>query len=142
VTSVPNEELMRRMMLLARPGESFRPTASYDADGDCIEFLFKPDPFYAERVDDLLTVYYSQESHDVIGSLIKGVSSFCRKIADKMPGFQLDVQDRKVRIVHIFRAGMWDSTKDPSGMASLSYKKLISVADSTKVEADMPPIFA
>ncbi len=69
-----NEEFAKRMMLLAEPAEPFRPIATYDRDGDCIEFLLSPDPFYAERVDDLVTVYYSQETGHVIGSFIEGVS--------------------------------------------------------------------
>lgn len=69
-----NAEFAERMMLLAKPAEQFRPTASYDPDGDCIEFLAKPDPFYAEQVDDLVTLYYSQETGEVVGSLLKGIS--------------------------------------------------------------------
>ena len=80
MTAVPNSEFAERMMLLAQTAEEFVPTATYDRDGDCIEFLAKPDPFYAERVDDLVTVYYSQETNEVIGSLIKGVSGFCQRI--------------------------------------------------------------
>ena len=75
MTAMSNSEFAKRMMLLARPAEQFEPTAIYDPDGDCIEFLAKPDSFYAERVDDLVTVYYSQETNEVIGSLIKGVSA-------------------------------------------------------------------
>src|ERR1700730_7847277 len=78
MTVASNAEFAKRMMLLARPAEQFRPTATYDADGDCIALLVKPDPFYAERVDDLVTVYYSQETGEVIGSLLKGVSQFCK----------------------------------------------------------------
>ncbi len=68
---VSNSEFAERMILLARPAEQFEPTATYDPDGDCIEFLARADSFYAERLDDLVTVYYSQETHEVIGSLIK-----------------------------------------------------------------------
>ena len=71
MTVTSNADFAKRMMLLAKPAEQFKPTATYDRDGDCIEFLAKPDPFYAERVDDLVTVYYSQETGEVIGSLIK-----------------------------------------------------------------------
>jgi len=67
------------MILLARPTDQFEPTATYDRDGDCIEFLAKPDHLYAERADDLVTVYYSQETNEVIGSLIQGVSGFLRR---------------------------------------------------------------
>jgi hypothetical protein len=57
MAATSNEEFAKRMMLLARLAEQFELTATSDLDGDCIEFLAKPDPFYAERVDDLLTVY-------------------------------------------------------------------------------------
>jgi hypothetical protein len=77
--TVSNADFAKRMMLLARPADQFVPAATYDPDGDCIEFLAKPDPFYAERVDDLVTVYYSQETGEVIGSLISGASAFCEK---------------------------------------------------------------
>jgi hypothetical protein len=50
MTVTSNEEFARRMLLLARSAEGFKPTATYDRDGDCIESLAKPDPFYAERV--------------------------------------------------------------------------------------------
>jgi len=93
MTVTSNEEFAQRMMLLARPAEQFEPTATYDPDGDCIEFLAKPDPFYAERVDDLLTVYYSQDTGEVIGSLLKGVSRFCQEMLKKMPAFKIEVQE-------------------------------------------------
>jgi hypothetical protein len=86
MTVTTNADFAKRMMLLARPAEQFEPTATYDPDGDCIEFLAKPDPFYGERVDDLVTVYYSQETNEVIGSLIKGVSKFCADLFAKNAG--------------------------------------------------------
>src|SRR5438093_8781193 len=101
------EEFANRVMLLAKPGEQFRPTATYDPDGDCIEFLAKPDPFYAERVDDLVTVYYSQDTDEVIGSLIKGVSRFYAEFTKKNPGFKIVIEDGPVRLEHLFLARLW-----------------------------------
>jgi hypothetical protein len=132
-----NSDFAKRMMLLARPAEQFQPTATYDPDGDCIEFLAKPDPFYAERVDDLVTVYYSQETDEVIGSLIKGVRGFCEAILRTMPGFRIEIRDGRVRLVHIFRARLWTSKTDPKDLATLTYEKLIQVAEESEVEADM-----
>ncbi len=48
MTVMSNSDVAKRMVLLARPAEQFEPTATYDPDGDCIEFLAKPDSFYAE----------------------------------------------------------------------------------------------
>jgi hypothetical protein len=132
-----NAEFAKRMMLLARPAEQFEPFATYDPDGDCIEFLAKPDSFYAERIDDLVTVYYSQESGELIGSLIKGVSKFCSEIAQKLPGFKIEVHDGPVRLVHIFRAQLWSKAHDPHDLVTLTYRKLIEVAGETIVEGEL-----
>lgn len=137
MSAMSSSDFAKRMMLLARPAEQFEPTATYDPDGDCIEFLAKPDPFYAERVDDLVTVYYSQATNEVIGSLIKGVRGFCEKIDQTMPGFKIEIRDGRVRLVHIFRARLWSSKTDPKALATLTYEKLIQVAEETDVEAEM-----
>lgn len=81
--AMTNEEFAERVNELARSVSGTpQPTAVYDPDGDCIEFLAKPEPFYAERIDDLVTVYYSQETREIIGSLIKGASKFCNKLTE------------------------------------------------------------
>lgn len=134
MTVTSNDAFAKRMTLLARPAELFKPTATYDPDGDCIEFLAKPDPFYAERIDDLVTVYYSQETGDVIGSLIKGVSGFCRDVLSKMPGFRIEIQDGAVRLQHIFQARLWTGDFQPDEMPLLVYRKLIEVSEDALVE--------
>ena len=137
MTVTSNEELAKKMMLLAKPAGQFKPTATYDPDGDCIEFLVKPDSFYAERIDDLVTVYYSQETGEVIGSLIKGVSEFCRAFQERMPGFEIEIHDGWVSLEHIFRARLWSSQQDPQALPTLTYQKLIDIAEETEVEAEM-----
>jgi hypothetical protein len=132
----PNAEFAKRMMLLARPAENFEPTVSYDPDGDCLEFLAKPDPFYAERIDDLTTVYYSLETDEVVGSLIKGVSRFCNEVLEKIPGLKIEIQDGPFRLVHIFRARLWTSNRGPRDLVTLTYQKLINVAEEADAEVD------
>jgi hypothetical protein len=137
MTVTSNQEFAKRMMLLAKPAEQFRPTATYDPDGDCIEFLASPDSFYAERVDDLVTVYYSQETGEVIGSLIKGVSKFCKALLEKMPGFRIEIRDGRVSLEHIFRVRLWSSPFAPDELPTLTYQKLIDIAEESQVEAEM-----
>ncbi len=137
MTVTSNEDFAKRMMLLARPAEQFKPVATYDADGDCIEFFITPEPFYAERVDDLVTVYYSQETNEVIGSLIKGVSEFCHALLKTMPGFRIEIHDGRIRLDHIFRARLWSAEQEPQALPTLTYKKLIDLADELEVETDM-----
>jgi hypothetical protein len=131
------EGFAKRMMLLARPADQFRPLATYDPDGDCIEFLAKADPFYAERVDELVTVYYSQDTGEIVGSLIKGVSRFCREFSKRNPGFRIVIEDGPVRLEHLFLARLWSSAQDPKAIRTLTYSKLIEVAGETVVEGDL-----
>lgn len=137
MTVMSNDEFAKRMMLLAKPAERFRPTATYDPDGDCIEFLAKPDAFYAERVDDLVTVYCSQETGEVIGSLLKGVSKFCKALLEKLPGFRIEIQDGRVNLEHIFRASLWFSDFAPEALPTLTYQKLILMAEENEAEAEL-----
>src|SRR5205823_2572162 len=82
-----NEEFAHHVLSQVPVDQPFEPTTYYDPDGDCIEFIAAPDSYYAERIDTLLTVYRSQETHEIIGSLIKGVSKFLRAFLQRAPGF-------------------------------------------------------
>jgi hypothetical protein len=137
MTVTSNDEFAKRMMLLARPAGQFEPTAIYDPDGDCIEFLAKPDPFVAERIDDLATVYVSQETGELIGSFIKGVSKFCSEMAQRMPGFKIEIHDGPVRLVHILRARLWSQHHGPHDLVTLTYRKLIEVAGETVIDGEL-----
>ena len=128
-----NHEYAARVAELAKDAGPPQPTAAYDRDGDCIEFLASPEPFYAERIDDLVTVYYSQETHEVIGSLVKGASRFCGEILKRLPGFRIEVIDGPVRLEHIFLARLWSADHSPDDLATITYRKLIKVAEASGV---------
>lgn len=134
MTVISNSEFAKLMMMMARPVERFKLIATYDPDGDCIEFIAKPDPFYAERIDDRVTVYYSQETDEVIGSFIKGVSGFCRDVLSALPGFRIEIQNGPVRLQHMFQARLWSGNFQSDELPSLIYRKLIEVSDDAIVE--------
>jgi effector-binding domain-containing protein len=129
-------EFAAHMLRLAQDASPFEPSATYDPDGDCIEFIAKPDSFYAERIDNLVTVYYSHATNEVVGSLIKSVSRFRQDVVDKVPGFAIEINDGRVRLVHIFRARLWTSHLTSQDIVTLTYRKLIKVAEETQVETD------
>lgn len=131
MTALSNTDFAAHLLKLAQDVPAFQASATYDLDGDCIEFLIQPDPFYGERIDDLVTVYYSQETNEIIGSLIKGVHGFLKR----HPGLKIDVQDGRVRLVHLFRASFWNK-QDPQQIESRTYQKLIEFAEESKVEAE------
>ena len=133
--AMSNEEFAERVMQMANVANPFVPTADYDSDGDCIEFLSSNENFYAERVDDLLTVYRSQETDEVIGSLIKGVSEVYKFVMKQCPGLVIEVHDGRIQLSHFFRAALWCKPPGDEVMA-VNYKKLIHQAEKTKVEAN------
>ena len=137
MNTMNNEEFVNRVMLSARPAQEFKARADYDPDGDCIEFLAKPDPFYAERVDNLVTVYYSERTGEVIGSLIKGVKGLCDKLRATMPGFLLTIEDGPVRLEHFFLAALWMRGGSPNAIPVLAYKKLAEIAQRAGVETNV-----
>ncbi len=136
---VSNEQFAQEVLSLAQRSGPFQPLAVYDPDGDCIEFLAKPDPFYAERIDELVTVYYSQETGEIVGSLIKGVSRLCREILRQMPGFRIEVRDGRIRLVHIFRARLWSAPCQPGSKPTQAYQRLITMAETENVEVPADP---
>ena len=117
-------------------GRQFQPQVSYDRDGDCIEFLASNDMFYAERIDSLVTVYYSETTGEIIGSLIKGVRKFIAEMSKKAPGFRIEIEDGKVRLEHLFNLKMWYA-EEPRKEIVLAYKKLRDVAERFDAEAEL-----
>ena len=142
MTTMTNARFAEHVLRLAQSAPAFRPAVTYDPDGDCIEFIVAPDAFYAERVDDLVTVYYSQENRKIIGSLIKGVSKFCRQMSERMAGFKIEIEDGPVRLEHLFLAKLWALNPQAKGtMAVASYRKiyreLINMAEQNEATVEL-----
>jgi len=116
---------------------SFEPGAYYDPDGDCIEFFAKTGGFYAERIDELLTVYRSRESGEIIGSLVKGISRLFRQMNRHMPGFVVEVHDGEVELQHVLRARLWTATEHDQVVVR-TYKKILSVAGEAGLKTNIP----
>lgn len=136
MTAMSNADFAKAVLRIAGQPKPFEPVAYYDQDGDCIEFIAKPEPFYAERVDELVTVYYGQESKEIVGSLIKGVSKFLPKVFAQFPGFRIFVKDGKVRLEHLFLAQVFMASESDK-LPTLTYEKLIEVAEQSKAQADV-----
>ena len=133
-----NDKFAEAVLRLAKVQVPFRPTAAYIRDGDCIEFVIAPDDYRARRMDGLVTVYYSRETGKVVGSLIKGVSGFCRKMLKQMPGFRIAIEGGTVKLEHIFLAQLWTQPPDPKDVKLLrTYDALISAAGKVDVVVDL-----
>ena len=52
------------------------------------------------------------------------------------PGLKVDIQDGRMRLVHLFRAKVGNKT-NPQSVEVRTYRKLIEVAQEASVEADL-----
>ena len=136
--AIDNSELAGFIDALPAPGD-FRPTATYDPDGDCIEFLISPDDFHAERIDDLVTVYVGRESGELVGSLIKNIAGLKKRLSEKLPGFLIVVRDGKVSLEHLFLAALWSKEK-PEAVQVATYNKLAKAAEEANAEAELSAV--
>ena len=136
--ALTNDEFEKMVMSTASPERPFQPNATYDPDGDCIEFIIKPENFYAHRVDDLLTVYRSEKTDELVGSFIKSVKSFCRKLIQQSPAFAVVVEEPPVRLSHLFVARLLQLPDRPDRkemrMVAATYKELINHAEKDNIQ--------
>ena len=115
----------------------FRPQATYNADGDCIQFFVKPDSYYGERLDSFVTVYRSHETGELTGASIKGVSKFVGRMLKSYPGFANAIQDGRVELWAIFTLKLWSSKAKPGDDLSETYRQLIDAADESQAVAEL-----
>lgn len=127
------EEFQSLVLEGVRPPETpFTPSACYDSDGDCIEFLASPESFYGERIDPVVTVFYGNESGEVVGTLIKGVKSLLRN----NPKLLITVIDGRVRIDHLLLANAVSS--DLGEIVARTYQKLVAMAAEQHASVAVP----
>lgn len=51
------------------------PLVTYIPEGDCLEIVLAEDNYYAERINGLVTIYYSEHTDKIVGLLIKGIQA-------------------------------------------------------------------
>jgi hypothetical protein len=79
----------------------FRPAPHYFAQGDFVTYYFRNDPCYAERVDDLLTVFLTFDTKELVGCKIKGV----KHILQTAGNFGVALNDGDLRLGMFFFVG-------------------------------------
>jgi hypothetical protein len=133
--AVTNVDFAAVVLGAAKPAKPFRPVARYDPDGDCLEVFLANDPFYAQRLDDLVTVYRSEKTDQVVGSLVKGVRKLCREMKEKCPGFSIEIEAEKVKVEHIFLIAQWNSKSAGKPLVRKMYRELLEKAEDAHMEA-------
>lgn len=77
----------------------------YSRVGDFLTLFLRDEAYYAERVDDILTVYHSVAADELIGCKIKGV----QRLLGTLGKFGVSVEDADIELTFLFLAGALDS---------------------------------
>lgn len=107
----------------------------YDPQGDCVEFLISREDYWAERIDNVVTVYYGRETGEIVGCLIKNVRALMAQIKEKMPNFLLiEIKDGRVKLDLLFSATMWAAGER---IDVVTYSKLRDAAERSDAEVEL-----
>jgi hypothetical protein len=109
--------------------QGFNPVPHYFADGDFVAYYFSNEPSYAQRVDDLLTVYRAFDTHKMVGCKIKGV----RQILKTAGAFNVAITDGQVRLALFFFVGAASAKTDYQRMV---YEELRQSASDATLAPD------
>ena len=115
------------------------PAAHYNADGDCIEVLFSGDDYRAERISGWLTLLVTREDGRIVGLVIKRIREFIRGVLQKSPGFEIEINDGRVRLVYLLTAVLWDSREHDGAVRLNIYRKLREEIETANIELDLRP---
>lgn len=61
------------------PPKEFRAAPVYFPTGDFLTYLLKDCPCIAERLDDVVTIYLSRDTRELVGFKVKGVHHILKK---------------------------------------------------------------
>jgi len=130
---VPTPEEFDQFLSEIGPIQPFRPYAAYYEAGDCIEFFAKPDQHYAQRIDDLVTVYRSRKTTEIIGLQLKGIRGLCEK-HPAVPRIVLKGGSGKLSYLLIVASTI--ANPPPESENAEAYGTLLNMVGETKVEAE------
>lgn len=129
MSTLSNEDYARKVDEICQDSKPELPVVYHDPDGDCIEVLIETVRYYAERVDDLVTVYYSEENEEIIGCLLKGI----KRIFDSDPKTQIILHAGRMRLSDFFLIGfLQQKTADLH-----IYQKLRECAEKYQIETEL-----
>lgn len=80
-TQQPQHKTLTEYMEQYPEPEGFEASPQYFADGDYLALYFKDECCYAQRIDDLVTVFRSSNTSDLVGFKIKGVAGLAKHVS-------------------------------------------------------------
>jgi len=117
--------------------EAFTPRPRYSSTGDCLFFYFREDKSWADRVDELLTVYRAFESREVVGFKLKNVALLKKHLGT----FLVEFETKEVSIYLLFtRMLQWklEGVTSPDTTAALMSKYAEAIEAVGPMTARLP----
>lgn len=114
--------------LKTHPAQGFTARPQYFADGDFVSFFLADERCYARRVDSLLTLYHSMETHEIVGCKIKGV----RRLLQMLGHFGAMIEDGEGTVLGLLFLAAASLTNDPSQKEE--YEKIGQRIGQTRIE--------
>lgn len=113
---------------------SFEPKAFYNLDGDFLEYITSPEPYFARRLDGLVTVYMRISDNEIVGARIKEIST----VLKKHDGCNILIKDGdKVPVQRIIVVALWENSDKSSGEISF-YNRICHLAESRPCDVALP----
>ena len=81
--------------------QGFRPVPHYFADGDFLTYYVRDEPHFARRIDELLTIYLSVNTKELIGCKVKGVKHLLQMAGE----FSVSLDAGKANMAFFFHLG-------------------------------------
>jgi hypothetical protein len=88
--------------------QAFTPSPLYTPEGDSLMFFIKDEESFRERIDELLTVYRSVATNEIIGCQIKGV----RRKLEELSKFLVTLKSDEVDLGLLFLTYMATSENE------------------------------
>ena len=104
--------------LKSSPQKGFKSLPFYSKDGDFLTYYVDGSDHYEERIDNVLTVYRSFDSDELVGFKIKGVRILLRKANES----RFDVYEAdKLKVQLLISAGVLFDGSDTKSMEIYRY---------------------
>lgn len=140
MTVLSNQEFANRIFEIAgAPVEHFEPFAFYNTDGDCIEFFVSQDDYFAERIDDYLTLYLDMDTEQIVGFVVKNVKRILDRLSRQRRMMAFVIDDGRVQLrslfVSLFAHENTDAEQEVTrDLIVRKYQKVIEIAETNKLD--------
>lgn len=121
-----HDELVANAEMAPKKQDTF-----YSVHGDCLEVFFETGLYTGKRIDDLVTVYVSEETGLAVGILMKGAKAFLSGINARLPSTAIDFSGNKFSIEYLITAYLW-TRAEAADQSDLTL--LIQVRDAARRE--------